>query len=68
MKIRKNFDKSKKIFLLDWFNKNILHPYPDKDKIEYFSVMTGLTPKQVNTFFINERKRNQTYNLYYKIK
>ncbi|CAH1433964.1 unnamed protein product [Lactuca virosa] len=44
--------------LLDWWNSHIKWPYPTEgDKIS-LAETTGLDPKQINNWFINQRKRH----------
>ncbi|KAL4202886.1 hypothetical protein AMTRI_Chr02g265780 [Amborella trichopoda] len=44
--------------LLDWWNAHYKWPYPsESDKVE-LAESTGLDPKQINNWFINQRKRH----------
>ncbi|KAJ4802078.1 Homeobox protein knotted-1-like 1 [Rhynchospora pubera] len=44
--------------LLDWWTTHYRWPYPtEEDKVRLAS-MTGLDPKQINNWFINQRKRH----------
>lgn len=44
--------------LLDWWNSHYKWPYPTEgDKISLAEI-TGLDPKQINNWFINQRKRH----------
>ncbi|KAF3340532.1 homeobox protein knotted-1-like 1 [Carex littledalei] len=44
--------------LLDWWSTHYRWPYPtEEDKVRLAS-MTGLDPKQINNWFINQRKRH----------
>ncbi|TVT96812.1 hypothetical protein EJB05_57980 [Eragrostis curvula] len=50
--------KDARLVLLDWWNTHYRWPYPtEEDKLRLAS-MTGLDPKQINNWFINQRKRH----------
>lgn len=50
--------KSAKTTLLEWWNSHYRWPYPtEEDKIKLAEV-TGLDQKQINNWFINQRKRH----------
>ncbi|KAG6587466.1 Homeobox protein knotted-1-like 6, partial [Cucurbita argyrosperma subsp. sororia] len=50
--------KESRQILLDWWNVHCKWPYPtEMDKIE-LAESTGLDPKQINNWFINQRKRH----------
>ncbi|CAM0958151.1 unnamed protein product [Alopecurus aequalis] len=50
--------KDARLALMDWWNTHYRWPYPtEEDKVRLAS-MTGLDPKQINNWFINQRKRH----------
>ncbi|KAL5700888.1 Homeobox protein knotted-1-like 10 [Ranunculus cassubicifolius] len=50
--------KNAKTILMDWWNSHYRWPYPtEEDKIE-LADRTGLDQKQINNWFINQRKRH----------
>ncbi|XVF31467.1 hypothetical protein REPUB_Repub16aG0148500 [Reevesia pubescens] len=65
--LRKEFSKKRKkgklpkdarMVLLDWWNNHYRWPYPtEEDKLK-LSEITGLDQKQINNWFINQRKRH----------
>ncbi|KAM0954479.1 putative transcription factor Homeodomain-TALE-KNOX family [Dioscorea sansibarensis] len=60
MKKRKKgkLPKDARLTLLDWWNSHYRWPYPtDEEKVK-LAEMTGLDPKQINNWFINQRKRH----------
>tara|TARA_Y100000389_G_scaffold128022_2_gene125389 strand:+ start:11445 stop:11669 length:225 start_codon:yes stop_codon:yes gene_type:complete len=58
---RKNHPKDVIRHLKSWFYVHIYNPYPDEQNKKNLSLETGLTVKQINTFYVNERKRNKSY-------
>ena len=44
--------------LKTWWDQHIVWPYPGEEKKREFCKTTGLTPTQVNNWFINQRKRH----------
>ncbi|KAG8369074.1 hypothetical protein BUALT_Bualt15G0112400 [Buddleja alternifolia] len=44
--------------LLDWWNTHYRWPYPTEEEKNRLSEMTGLDQKQINNWFINQRKRH----------
>lgn len=44
--------------LLDWWNTHNRWPYPTEEEKNRLSEMTGLDQKQINNWFINQRKRH----------
>lgn len=50
--------KDARIALLDWWNTHYRWPYPTEDEKNRLSEMTGLDQKQINNWFINQRKRH----------
>ncbi|KAL3620670.1 Oxysterol-binding protein OBPa [Castilleja foliolosa] len=44
--------------LLEWWNEHYRWPYPTEDEKNRLSEMTGLDQKQINNWFINQRKRH----------
>ncbi|EAY00934.1 Homeobox domain containing protein [Trichomonas vaginalis G3] len=59
---KKRFSKSAKQILNDWFENNIKNPYPSKEELAQLTKETGLSLKQLHTYFINKRVRcKQSY-------
>ncbi|PSS18966.1 Homeobox protein knotted-1-like [Actinidia chinensis var. chinensis] len=65
--LRKEFLKKRKkgklprdarIALLDWWNTHYRWPYPTEEEKMKLSEITGLGQKQINNWFINQRKRH----------
>ncbi|KAL5996397.1 Homeobox protein knotted-1-like 10 [Asimina triloba] len=65
--LRKEFLKKKKkgklprearLMLLDWWNTHYRWPYPTDEEKARLAEMTGLDQKQINNWFINQRKRH----------
>ncbi|KAJ7973269.1 Homeobox protein knotted-1-like [Quillaja saponaria] len=65
--LRKEFSKKRKkgklpkdarMALLDWWNTHYRWPYPTEEDKMKLSEMTGLDQKQINNWFINQRKRH----------
>ncbi|XP_050888472.1 homeobox protein knotted-1-like 1 isoform X2 [Lathyrus oleraceus] len=50
--------KDARIALLDWWNIHYRWPYPTEDEKMQLSETTGLDIKQINNWFINQRKRH----------
>ncbi|XP_027350847.1 homeobox protein knotted-1-like 10 [Abrus precatorius] len=44
--------------LMDWWNTNHRWPYPTEEEKVKLSEITGLDQKQINNWFINQRKRH----------
>ncbi|KAK4491352.1 hypothetical protein RD792_002088 [Penstemon davidsonii] len=44
--------------LLDWWNTHYRWPYPTEEEKNRLSDITGLDHKQINNWFINQRKRH----------
>ncbi|XP_024538290.1 homeobox protein knotted-1-like 1 isoform X1 [Selaginella moellendorffii] len=44
--------------LLDWWSQHQDHPYPNENQKSNLAQSTGLDPKQINNWFINQRKRH----------
>ena len=60
-----NFTLYQKNILNDWLEKHYYHPYPSDLEKKELTKKTGLTIKQLNTWFVNNRIRNtiiSTYN------
>ncbi|KAI4304253.1 hypothetical protein MLD38_039794 [Melastoma candidum] len=60
LKKRKNgkLPKDARMTLLDWWNSHYRWPYPTEEEKMKLSQITGLDPKQINNWFINQRKRH----------
>ncbi|XP_058000564.1 homeobox protein knotted-1-like 1 isoform X2 [Hevea brasiliensis] len=65
--LRKEFSKKRKkgklpkdarMILLDWWNNHYRWPYPTEEEKVKLSEITGLDQKQINNWFINQRKRH----------
>ncbi|GLT88418.1 hypothetical protein SLE2022_064450 [Rubroshorea leprosula] len=65
--LRKDFLKKRKkgklpkdarMTLLQWWNNHYKWPYPTEEEKLQLSEMTGLDQKQINNWFINQRKRH----------
>ncbi|KAK4739383.1 hypothetical protein R3W88_003080 [Solanum pinnatisectum] len=50
--------KEARIVLLDWWKTQYRWPYPTEAEKNRLSEMTGLDQKQINNWFINQRKRH----------
>ncbi|GLT77525.1 hypothetical protein SLA2020_490980 [Shorea laevis] len=50
--------KESRQILLDWWNIHYKWPYPSESDKAVLAVSTGLDPKQINNWFINQRKRH----------
>ncbi|XP_004302238.1 PREDICTED: homeobox protein knotted-1-like 1 isoform X1 [Fragaria vesca subsp. vesca] len=66
-KLKKDFLKSRKkgklpkdarSALMDWWNTHYRWPYPTEEQKMQLSVATGLDQRQINNWFINQRKRH----------
>ncbi|KAL5203102.1 hypothetical protein ABZP36_014054 [Zizania latifolia] len=44
--------------LMDWWNTHYRWPYPTEEDKVSLAASTGLDPKQINNWFINQRKRH----------
>ncbi|XP_042510145.1 homeobox protein knotted-1-like 1 [Macadamia integrifolia] len=60
LKKRKKVKLSKeaRMALLDWWNNHYRWPYPTEEEKKMISKVTGLDQKQINNWFINQRKRH----------
>ncbi|PKA62319.1 Homeobox protein knotted-1-like 1 [Apostasia shenzhenica] len=65
--LRKEFSKKRKVgklpkdarsTLLEWWNSHYRWPYPTEDEKARLAEITGLDQKQINNWFINQRKRH----------
>ncbi|XP_057962876.1 homeobox protein knotted-1-like 1 [Malania oleifera] len=50
--------KDARTMLLNWWNTHYRWPYPTEEEKMNLSEITGLDPKQINNWFINQRKRH----------
>ncbi|OIW07089.1 hypothetical protein TanjilG_02723 [Lupinus angustifolius] len=50
--------KDARMALMDWWNTHYRWPYPTEEEKVKLSEMTGLDQKQINNWFINQRKRH----------
>ncbi|PIN10063.1 Transcription factor MEIS1 [Handroanthus impetiginosus] len=50
--------KDARTALLDWWNTHYRWPYPTEEEKNRLSEVTGLDQKQINNWFINQRKRH----------
>ncbi|KOM35461.1 hypothetical protein LR48_Vigan02g161100 [Vigna angularis] len=50
--------KEARRILLDWWSTHYRWPYPTEEEKVQLSEMTGLEQKQINNWFINQRKRH----------
>nr|BAA76750.1 KN1-type homeobox protein [Nicotiana tabacum] len=50
--------KDARTALLEWWNTHYRWPYPTEEEKNRLSEITGLDPKQINNWFINQRKRH----------
>ncbi|CAL5380474.1 unnamed protein product [Camellia sinensis] len=50
--------KDARIALLDWWNTHYRWPYPTEEEKMKLSDVTGLDQKQINNWFVNQRKRH----------
>ncbi|KAK8994275.1 hypothetical protein V6N11_045371 [Hibiscus sabdariffa] len=53
-----NLPKDARVTLLDWWNNHYRWPYPTEEEKLNLSEITGLEQKQINNWFINQRKRH----------
>lgn len=44
--------------LLEWWNRHYIWPYPTEEEKVKLSAETGLDQKQINNWFVNQRKRH----------
>lgn len=60
MKKRKKgkLPKDARLALLDWWNSHYRWPYPTEEEKAKLAEATGLDQKQINNWFINQRKRH----------
>jgi Homeobox KN domain len=57
-KNRPNHSIAIKVILLKWFGLNVHHPYPNEFVKKALCFQTGLTVLQLNTWFVNHRRRS----------
>ncbi|OVA16770.1 Homeobox domain [Macleaya cordata] len=50
--------KDARVTLLDWWNTHYRWPYPTEEEKMKLAEVTGLDQKQINNWFINQRKRH----------
>ncbi|THU55266.1 hypothetical protein C4D60_Mb11t04760 [Musa balbisiana] len=50
--------KDARLMLLDWWNTHYRWPYPTEEEKAKLAEKTGLDQKQINNWFINQRKRH----------
>ncbi|KAL0348115.1 UNVERIFIED_CONTAM: Homeobox protein knotted-1-like 10 [Sesamum angustifolium] len=50
--------KDARVALLDWWNEHYNWPYPTEEEKNWLSDVTGLEQKQINNWFVNQRKRH----------
>ncbi|CAI9786152.1 unnamed protein product [Fraxinus pennsylvanica] len=50
--------KDARMVLVDWWNAHYKWPYPTEEEKNRLSEITGLDQKQINNWFINQRKRH----------
>ncbi|KAE9589559.1 putative transcription factor Homeodomain-TALE-KNOX family [Lupinus albus] len=50
--------KDARMALMDWWNTHYRWPYPTEEEKVKLSEMSGLDQKQINNWFINQRKRH----------
>lgn len=56
-KQRKNFSEDSSKILKNWLLDHRENPYPSPDQINALCKQTGLTSKQIRTYFVNNRSR-----------
>ncbi|EKG17734.1 Homeobox [Macrophomina phaseolina MS6] len=56
-KVRQRISSPAKAILQKWFDDHIEDPYLEREDVSTLSEATGLTPRQVRTFFANARAR-----------
>lgn len=59
-KKRGKLPRDARAFLLDWWNTNYRWPYPTEEENVKLAEISGLEHKQINNWFINQRKRHWT--------
>ncbi|KAI9099213.1 hypothetical protein K1719_024980 [Acacia pycnantha] len=57
-KKKNKLPKEARMALLQWWNNHYRWPYPTEEEKLKLSEMTGLDQKQINNWFINQRKRH----------
>ncbi|ODV58266.1 homeobox domain-containing protein ASCRUDRAFT_77973 [Ascoidea rubescens DSM 1968] len=57
---RKNLPKATTDVLMNWLKENLDRPYPNAREKSYLCTQTGLTPQQLDNWFINARRRKVT--------
>lgn len=55
---KEKLPKDARMALFDWWNTHYKWPYPTEEEKSKLSVVTGLDQKQINNWFINQRKRH----------
>lgn len=56
-RVRQRISSPAKAILQNWFDDHIEDPYLEREDVSTLSEATGLTPRQVRTFFANARAR-----------
>ncbi|KAF9630751.1 putative homeobox and c2h2 transcription protein [Lasiodiplodia theobromae] len=56
-RVRQRISSPAKAILQQWFDDHIEDPYLEREDVSTLSEATGLTPRQVRTFFANARAR-----------
>jgi hypothetical protein len=46
----------------DWYQLNIIHPYPDTSIIQFIAQQGGIREEQVKKWFANKRSRSHNIN------
>ncbi|KAG7030118.1 Homeobox protein knotted-1-like 1, partial [Cucurbita argyrosperma subsp. argyrosperma] len=55
---KEKLPKDARMALLEWWSTHYKWPYPTEEEKSKLSVITGLDQKQINNWFINQRKRH----------
>ncbi|XP_022999570.1 homeobox protein knotted-1-like 1 isoform X2 [Cucurbita maxima] len=55
---KEKLPKDARMALLEWWSAHYKWPYPTEEEKSKLSVITGLDQKQINNWFINQRKRH----------
>ncbi|KAG7021045.1 Homeobox protein knotted-1-like 1, partial [Cucurbita argyrosperma subsp. argyrosperma] len=55
---KEKLPKDARMALFDWWNTHYKWPYPTEEEKSKLSGITGLDQKQINNWFINQRKRH----------
>ena len=52
------YEKKTTVVLLNWFHQHLTHPYATKEEKKQLAEITSLSEKQITTWLINARLKN----------